>query len=331
MIRLHIAPAALVFAALIGASTWVVAAPSALAQGAPSSADKETARALMGDGNKAFGDGQFQKALDAFAGAHAIMNLPTTGLGVMRSQEKLGLLVEARDTALAINRIAESPSEPKAEHDARAEAASLADSVAARIPSLRVTVSGVAPNVEIAVSIDGALLAKAVSTVPRKLDPGKHSVTVKAAGYLDGAAEATLAEGANETVDVPMQVDPAADVHREPRVPTPPAAKKPDDVEKKSIHPLVWVGTAFTGAGLVAGITGGVIALGSKCDKDGKKNSCPAAPAWISNIGFGVAGVGAVLGIVGIVITVKEPSVAKSAVWVAPVVGPSFTGLRGSF
>jgi len=141
---------------------------STAAYAEPSASDKDTARALMGAANKAFADGDFKSALESFRGADAIMGLPTTGLGVMRTEEKLGLLVEARDKALEIGRIPAKPDEAPPDQDARKEAATLAASIEPKIASITVATTEIAAGREVTVSIDGEKLSPEVAKFPRK-------------------------------------------------------------------------------------------------------------------------------------------------------------------
>jgi hypothetical protein len=306
---------------------------------APSAADKETARHLMNDGNTAFAAGDFKKALEAFAGAHAIMNLPTTGLGLMRSQEKLGLLVEARDTALGITRIPAKPGEPKPEQGARDEARALAEALATRIPSLEVSVT-IDGSVSFVVVVDGTELPQAAATLPRKANPGTHEVVVRARGFLDAKQTVVLSEGQQtQQVSVAMARDPnfkEPDVHPiviekpkpdvKPLVPVAPP-------ESHGAHPLLWVGVATTGVGLALGASTGIAVLVTKkkCANDKTPSNCPIALANVSNVGFAVAGVGAVLTAVGIGLSVGHGSEPKKGATIVPELGLGYAGVRGTF
>ena len=319
------------------AGTFGLGTPIAFAD-TPSAADKDTARRLMGDGNTAFGAGDFKKAVEAFGGAHAIMNLPTTGLGLMRSQEKLGLLLEARDTALGITRIPEKPSEPKPEQSAREEAKTLADSLASRIPTLELAISGLAGTTAFVVTVDGQELASATATLPRKANPGNHEVLVRARAYLDVKQTVMLGEGQNVKVPVVMSRDPS---FKEPTKPEAPKPEKPKPAPLVPIapppshgaHPLLWVGVATTAAGLAVGVSTGVAVLVTKknCAKDKPAHNCPLVLANVSNAGFAVAGVGAILTAVGIGLSVGRGSEPKKSVYVMPELGLGYAGLRGAF
>ena len=75
--------------------------------------DKETARFLMDDGDRKLRVGDYRGALDAYIAADKIMRVPTTGIAVGRVQEKLGRLLEARDTWLRVARYPVKLDEPE--------------------------------------------------------------------------------------------------------------------------------------------------------------------------------------------------------------------------
>ena len=318
--------------------TLVTGAATARAD-TPSAADKETARHLMNDGNTAFAAGDFKKAVEAFGGAHAIMSLPTTGLGLMRSQEKLGLLVEARDTALGITRIPEKPVEPKPDQGARGEARALAEALATRIPSLAVSVT-IDGAVSFLVIVDGTELPQAAATLPRKANPGTHEVVVRARGFLDSKQTVALYEGQQtQQVSVTMARDPnfkVPDVYPiviEKPKPEAKALAPFAPPESHGAHPLLWVGVATTGVGLALGATTGIAVLVTKkkCASDKTPNNCPIALANVSNVGFAVAGVGAVLTAVGIGLSVGRGSEPKKGAPIVPELGLGYAGVRGTF
>ena len=63
---------------------------------APSSPERERARALMDQGDARFEAGAYDAALEAYRAADAIMGVPTTAIEVARVLEKLGRLLQAR-------------------------------------------------------------------------------------------------------------------------------------------------------------------------------------------------------------------------------------------
>jgi hypothetical protein len=137
---------------------------------------------------------------------------------------------------------------------------------------------------------------------PYKLNPGAHAVLARA-GAKETTATVQVAMG--ETQQVELHLDSAAEAA--PDTATTPASSS-------SGVPLVsWVGFGVGAAGLVMGSVTGVMALSREGDLSDK---CPAkrctrdsesdldgaqTMATLSTIGFIVAGVGAAVGVIGIV------------------------------
>ncbi|UQA58949.1 PEGA domain-containing protein [Polyangium aurulentum] len=196
--------ARLLAAALLAplAPAAIVVAPSAaLAQ--PSSADKETARNLMKEGDAKFAAKDYAGALKAYQAAHAIMQVPSTGLPLAKTQIERGLLVEARDTLLQVSRHPKEANEPAAYAKAREEAAQLAQKIAPRIPSLVIVIEGASAD-EAAVAVDGSAVPAAALGSPRKVNPGSHTITASATGYRDASATLDVKEGENEKVTLKL-------------------------------------------------------------------------------------------------------------------------------
>jgi len=165
----------------------------------PSAADKETARNLMKEGDDKFAAHDYPGAMKAYQAAHAIMQVPTTGLPLARAQIERGLLVEARDTLLQVMRMPREPNEPGAYGKAREEAGPLAMKLADRIPSVTITVE--APSgTQADVNIDGVAVPPAGLGTPRKVNPGAHTVVASASGFKTAKKNVVLKETENQTV-----------------------------------------------------------------------------------------------------------------------------------
>src|SRR5262249_54086581 len=141
-------------AALALALTGLGIASGAWAQ--PTAADRETARTLMEQGDKAYDSKDYASALKSYVAADALVSLTTTGIWVARTQMALGQLVEARDTALRVTRIPKAQGESATRAAARTEAEQLVQSLATRIPSLSVSVQGATAGATVALTVDGA-------------------------------------------------------------------------------------------------------------------------------------------------------------------------------
>ncbi len=319
-----------------------VAALSAVAPqaGAQSAADRETARSLMKQGDAAFEAADYRAALKAYETAHGIMQVPSTGIALAKAQEKLGLLVEARNTALAVSRISVQPAEPAVFTQARAAAGDLAEALEARIPSLSIDVSG---SEQARVSIDGAELPRSQFRVRRKLNPGKYTVVASAPGFREEREEVVLAESDSRELALELEpsVGPTTETWSEPgRAATAPAVGEPARTSK--LTPLAYVGFGVGAAGIAVGSVAGLMSLSKASDaKDQcRENQCPPSAsddidgaktlATVSNVGFGVGIAGVAVGVYALVTAGRERT-AAGARRIEPLVGARFVGVRGAF
>ena len=164
-------------------------ATSAAAQ-EPSASARATARALMDDGFDRKDHGDLRGALEQFAAADALVHAPTTALEAARTEEALGLLVEARNRLEGI-----APTGPAGEYreltEARVSAAHLADDLDARIPRVRFTLE---QTHDATLLLDGETVPRAARAVVHRLDPGAHVVVAHAASGAEVRIPFTLAE-----------------------------------------------------------------------------------------------------------------------------------------
>jgi len=314
----------------------------AIAVAAPSATDKETARSLLLDGDRKFTARDFAGALASYQAADAIMKVPTTGVEVAKAQEALGQLVEARDTLLAVLREPPAAKQPAAFLRAREEAEASAASLADRIPSIHVVVSGVDASVARTVRIDGeAVPAEAVS-LPRKLNPGPHRVEVSAPGFRDAALDVTVTEGQALEQQVTLVAAPSG----APRPPVPAAEEAtaaPVAPDASRTSPWVYVGFGVGAAGAVAGSITGAMSLsktsslkdhcpGNVCPPQlsGERNTASTL-ATIADVSFAAGIVGAAVGVVALLTGAKHVEEKPRAVTIHPWVSFGSVGLTGGF
>ncbi|MBI4699910.1 MAG: PEGA domain-containing protein [Deltaproteobacteria bacterium] len=339
------------------------AAPAAASQ--PSAADRETARSLMNQGASRYAQRDYWGALEAFKAADVMVRTPTTGLEVGRAQAVLGRLLDARDTLVRVHNLPVAPNEPAVFVAARKDAAELAAQLAERIPSLSVQVVGVPDGIQTQVKIDEALLAPAVAKLPRKLDPGKHTVTVNPPGFAEAKQVVALKEREQQRVTIELRPErlaprptPIPVARPAPAPAQPPAVsfgpKQPEKLEPEStgisaLSPLVWVGFGVGAACLLTGTVTGILTLsnaadiGDQCpggvcteaqreDYDGVKTL-----ANLSSAGFVVGAVGIAAGAVGLTLTLwgsgpdTATAPAQAAVVLQPLLGTGSAGLAGRF
>lgn len=323
-----------------------IALAGAPALGEPTASDKETARALMKDGEAKRSKGDHKGAHEAFRAAHAIMNVPTTGLELGREQAALGMLVEARDTLLGVTRLPVIPGESANMPAAREEAQKLADDIEPRIPSLKIVLENLPAGASPKVTVDGISILVATIGVPRKHNPGTHEVVV-VVGSVEKKTTVELTEG--ETKEV--SIDVAADVAKEePKKEEPPPKDEPPPAppSTQTRSSLVWIGFGSAAAfGAIGAVTGVLAFSKASAAKDGCEGTrCPPAThddvessrtfGTISTVSFVLAGAGAVVGFIGLMSGKSEgerpPATTATR---GPSVGVFFSGtglgLSGAF
>jgi len=336
--------------------------PSARKQ--PTAVDRETARSLVGLGHQRFAAKDLQGALEAYDGADAIMGVPTTGILVGKTQLALGRLIASRDTLLRVARYPVKPAEPSQYTNARNEAKQLAREIGTRIPSLQVRVTGVTKTSELEVKVDDVLLVGALVKLPRKLDPGLHTISVSCRGYLTHEQTVTVAESDQRVVEVVLVADPAAGKtqpvnsalglkSQPPNKPKPapqPHDTSPDRPDGPDLTTLAYIAFGLGGAGLVLGTITGAVSLSTTSDLKDRcptTDTCPEsvrpdydralALANVSNVSFALGAVGIGVGLIAVLLdSDSEPSQTASpklvpGLVVRPQVGIGVVGLEASF
>ncbi|MCC6524757.1 MAG: hypothetical protein IT373_19020 [Polyangiaceae bacterium] len=329
------------------AGTWVGAPGLATAQptAEPTPADRENARGLLDLGDKKAAAKDYEAALKAYRAADAIMHVPTTGIEVGRTELKLGLLVEGRDTLLRVARIPQKPGESDAFARARADALALAEQVGARIPSLVVQVSGPPAGTAVTVTVDGVKLAPELFGLPRKVNPGEHVIVAAAPGYVERKETVSVAEGAELPVTLELAVAAGgAPPVPDPKVPGPEPEPEPENGQGGgAYHPLLWVGVGLAAGGVVVGgITGGIALKRARdlrvacpdeiCPPEQEDELATAKKiAAASTANFAIAGLGAVLAIIGGVLPRSAPEPTTGEWRIAPAWSGDTAGVRVDF
>ncbi len=231
----------------------------------PSPQEKETARALMDQGDERFEEKNYAAALQAYAGAHAIMRVPTTALEVAKAQEALGNLVEARDALLEAVRYPKSPSEPAAYTAARVEAERHATLLGERIPSIVVKVDGLPRGQDLHVSVDGVALPPAAALLPIRVNPGRHRLVASSDVTHDASKDVELSEHQNITVALSLKARPASE--------TTVAATSPES-SGSTLRTVGMIGAGVGFAGLVVGTMFGLQASSKQDAADCPNNVC---------------------------------------------------------
>jgi hypothetical protein len=250
-------------------ATSILAWPDA-ARAEPTTVDKENARAFWLEGVKRREQKDLQGSLRSFRAAHAIMGLLATGLEVAKAEEALGLLVEARDTAL---KVAKMPISGPEDERARDEAHKLFEQLGSRIPAIVIAVKGVKADTKIRIEVDDSELPEAAVGLPRRINPGSHVVTAQARGYRAARQVVTVAE--SSTVPVELTLEALAGVSTT-AMPADSARKpsEPDFWSSPAAERLGWIGLGASAASLLVGVVAGGLAIEKHADLTLK---CPSA------------------------------------------------------
>jgi hypothetical protein len=343
---------ALALAATLPLAVLTVASP-AYAQDA-SSQDIAQARQLGGQAQAAYDKGDFTESEKLWtAAAKLYTQAPTLTLGLARTQAKLGKVVAAQESYNKIVREwGNTPNPPPAFKDAVEAAKTEVVAVSAKVASVTVSIEG-PTNPQ--VTIDGQAVPAAALGLKRPVDPGSHKVTATADGYKPADTTFSVTEGGSAAATLKMEKAAGGAVAAAP-VPGPagPGPASPGEPgadvgtgKGSSNKTLAFVAFGVGGAGLVVGAITGAIALGkagdlkTACDAN---KTCPASSqsdvdsyksvGTISTIGFIVAGVGGVAGVVLLLTAPKDNAASASTgryttVAVKRDVGPSVTPYFG--
>jgi hypothetical protein len=307
-----------------------------------SASDRETARALMQEGDARRDRKDLKGALESYQAADALVHVTTTGFEVARTLAQLGLLVEARDQLAEVMRIPARPNEPSALAEARVGARALSDDLDARIPGIRAVLQGLGPGATAAVSIDGAAIPAAALIAYRRVNPGQHTVVARV-GALERRESVTVNEG--EKREVTLDVGSPGLVAE---------AAQPAAPATGPWRALAWTGFGVGAAGIIAGSITGIVSIA-------KANAAKGVPAGqggcvddqcgpathsdidasvatgnVSTVAFIAGGAGVALGVTSLILGrgaspsgPKEP--ATQGMRLSPWLGLFAGGVSGTF
>jgi hypothetical protein len=175
------------------------------------------------------------------------------------------------------------------------------------------------------------------------VNPGRHVVIVSAEGYAANRRTVTLTEGETKTVEVELEGDD------EPAAAGKSAKLEVDSADKSAespgTSPLVYVGFGVAAVGVVVGSVSGWMSLskassakehcdGNACTPEARDDlDASLSLATVSNVSFGVAAVGAAVGVVALLSSGSGPveRTARARRSIEPVISPRFVGVKGSF
>jgi hypothetical protein len=317
----------------MGMGALVSGGGNAQAQQQHSASDVESAREAFKEGRRLREAGDLKGALEKFKAAHALGRTPVTGIELAKTYADLGMPVEGREICLDIERTPVAPQETQRSQDARKEGAILKEQLKTKIASLTLHVKGAPQGMDPVVTVDGVAVPAVALTEPRKLNPGHHEIAAHVSTGPEAKGSVDLKEGESKDLDIIVMPPPT---------PPPP--------EKKT-SPLVPVGIAMAGTGLVVGSIAGVVTLSKKgsLDTECPNKSCPpgtptgdlhSTQTWgnVTTVSWVVAGVGVGVLVAGVMMsrasgsttgqgTTAPPQNAK----VEPYIGVGAAGIHGTF
>jgi hypothetical protein len=331
---------------------FALATPGSAAAQPSGGADIDQARELFVQALEQRDQGDSLGALAKFKVAYAIAPNPVTAVELGRTYGMVGLLVEARDTLLSIERFPVGPQETARAQQARVEAGALAPQIAARIAQLSIAVAG-RPIDAVTVALDGAVLSPAALARPQPVNPGVHHVVVLASAGVRAETEVDLKEG--ESRGVALTLPSAAAPRSEATTLVAPAVAgvQQDAVVTQpatgAVGPVSFAALGVGAAGFLGGAIIGGLALSKLSTLEGicHNLSCnvPLATqdlqsartlAYASITSFAVAGVGLAVGVLALLPNgpsggsagaPKRAAGAALFTWI----GPGTIGLRGLF
>ncbi|NUP05944.1 MAG: hypothetical protein HOW73_07790 [Polyangiaceae bacterium] len=231
-----------------GARSWTagllacvaISSTTAQLEAAPSDRERTRARELVYRGDELFDDARHAEALTAYREADEIMRVPTTGIEVAKTLAVLGRLVEARSIAVTVEQFPASDDEPIPFVEARKRATRLVRELDRRIPSVTLDVLPSAPT--LIVRVDKIRVSNDLASAPLRMDPGRHLITVGAAGFEDVTREVDVEEGERRMLRFTL---PSA---------------------KRSPGPLAIGGLVLSGVALTGGLVTGALYLKERDD-----------------------------------------------------------------
>ncbi|MBX3192443.1 MAG: hypothetical protein KF819_35960 [Labilithrix sp.] len=325
--------------------------PAAFAQGEPAAQDIAQARQLGQQAQAAFDAGNYAESEKLWnAAANLYAQAPTLTLGLARTQVKLGKLVAAQESYNKIIREwGNNPSPAPAFKEALEAAKVEVGPLAARLANVTIMVEGPqSPQV----TIDGQNVPVAALGLKRPVDPGQHVVKASAQGFSPAETTFTVAEGGH--ADAKLKLEPSADPVGAGPV-TGPVGTEPgaDSKGGSSNKTYAYVAFGVGGAGLLLGSITGLMAMGKASDLEAKcpDNKCPSPDLQsdidsyktigaLSTVGFIVAGVGGVTGLVLLLTAPKEAGATRAPTYatvqtkgvsLTPYFGGTSAGVTGRF
>jgi tetratricopeptide (TPR) repeat protein len=169
-----------------------------------------TARELAISGVKLAQEGQCAEALPKLERAEKLHHSQIVLTRLGDCYIKLGQLTAGIESLRAVLREPLTESASETLRQAYAEAGTLVEANKQKLAKLTIKVTGVESSTPIDLTIDNKPMPSALLDAAHVSDPGEHTITVAAAGYLPKTRKVSLSPGGEESVLLKLEVDPEA-------------------------------------------------------------------------------------------------------------------------
>ena len=319
---------------LAAISATVVYANTATA--APTAAERKTAIKLAGEALDLFEAGDYEKALDNFRQADALLNAPTLKLRIARSLDRLNRVAEAIEVYREIIALELPKTASPKHHEARKDAVTELAELIPQQPSISISIEGPGAR-DAGLTVDGETWADRDLGDTHKLDPGRHVAEL--------LVPATSTEDERRVRKV-VTLDRGEQRELVLSLPAIVGAEQRADASMPGGQVAGWALLGVGGAAVVAGAILGGVSVAERGDLEGRcpNDVCPPEAhddaEALDRLRFGSTGTliaGGVLAAVGVtllLISDDEPSDDKSATSVTvrpfPLVGWGLTPATNS-
>ncbi|MDC3962509.1 PEGA domain-containing protein [Polyangium jinanense] len=314
----------------------LVLAATLLCQGlahAQSPADVAAARDLFRDGAKLAQEGRWAEARERYMRSLALKRAPLTLYSLGVANREIGRLVEALESFRAFLVEADLQNAANKPYEQPARDAIIA--LEKRVGRLDIRIAPAAPPA-LSVRVDGAEVPQAALGVPRIVDPGEHTIVVRAQGYREATTKAKVGEGEQTAVTVTLVRIAPKGPGPGPGPVKPPGGGTPPIVPEKPVAPIFLL--AGGAVAFASGLTVGLIGVQKASDapvQDGPEAALARRLALAGDIvgsaGILAAGAGLAMLLLGKPPDPPAESSESSEVSVQPFVTPTGFGLVGRF
>jgi hypothetical protein len=295
----------------------------------PTASDFATARAALKEGLALRDQGDLERAAARMQTAYDLVKTPVTAFELGKTELLLGRVLTAHELFQVVVRMPVAVEESARSAAAREEAARLSTDIEPRIPTLRIHLK-LPPGASAVVRVDDETIQITGDLTERAVDPGSHEVVAKAGDGPELRVPVEVAESQKKDVELaPAWVEPK-----------PPPPVEHEVVYVRQTNPLVFIGLAGAGVGLVGTTIFTVLSINSAarasdvCGRDYCSDANTrryVAPAEVLGIAAWVSG-GATLGFgVMTIVGINSPIRERVSGGLRPFVGPSSAGVAGRF